>query len=543
MFRASIGLAACAVPVVAALLMAVGSSRALAQAPTQGSVAVAPEDRARCEALRSTDFSQIADAPTQIQSVTIEPLHADNPDVCKVVGYVGRNTGFMLALPLHDWNGKYAQGGCGGACGVTTPWWCYDAVRRGYACMSSDMGHRSNVGDWQWARDNTELRADFGFRSTHLVSIAGKAIAASYEGHAPSHAYFMGCSTGGRQAYVLAQRFPEDFDGIIAGSAPHSETGSGLQLAWTTLANLDADGGYILQERQARLLHQAVVDACDMNDGLKDGLIGDPRRCKFDPAVLGCKANAGGDQCLTPRQVEAARKMYRGPVDSVGKPIGTQGGVMPGSELNWIGDYMPRGDRQPQYVAFMTSFFRYAGFDPSPPRDWKLQDLDFDRDRRKMDAAEMIYNAQNPDLRAFEKRGGKIVAFQGWSDTSVVPAGTVDYYDSVTRTMGGLDKTTGFYRLFMIPGMRHCSADSEGGDNIDYLEALENWVERGRPPEQLIGYQVQNPGPIYSTPIFPIPPDWIRRTRVAFPYTDEAHYRGHGDPDDPANWTRVKSVR
>ena len=361
----------------------------------------------------------------------------------------------------------------------------------------------------------------------------------AYLGHAPSRAYFMGCSTGGRQAYVEAQRFPDDFDGIIAGSAPHSETGSGYQLAWTVLANMDGDGGYILHEREAHLLHDAVVKQCDLNDGIADGLIGDPRMCRFDPGVLACKAATSDDRCLTPKQVAAARKMYGGPVDATGRRIGTQGGVMPGSELNWIGDYMPRGDRQPQYVAFMTSFFRYMGFDPPPPAGWTLKDLDFVRDRPRMAAAEVPHNAQNPDLREFERRGGKLIGFQGWSDTSVVPLGTLDYYDTVTRTMGGLAKTQDFYRLFVVPGMRHCSADSEGADNIDFLTALDTWVETGRAPDALVGAQVDHPTPVFSTPLFPLPRELVRRTRVVFPYPDVARYKGRGDPDDPANWSRV----
>ena len=515
---------------------------ALAHGQTRASPDRPAAARAACAALRTTDFSNVEDAPIQLQAAVVTALAPGQPEVCKVDGYVGRSTGFMLALPLHDWNGKYAQGGCGGACGITTPYWCFDAVDRGYACLSSDMGHRSGLADWQWAKDDIELRSDFGYRSTHFAALAGKALTTAYLGRAPSRSYFMGCSTGGRQAYVEAQRFPADFDGIIAGAAPHSETGSGYQLAWTTLANLDADGKYILQERQARLLHEAVVRQCDLNDGVEDGLIGDPRRCRFDPGVLACKAGASDDRCLTPPQVAAARKMYGGPVDPQGRRIGTQGGVMPGSELNWIGDYVPRGDRQPQYVAFMTSFFRSMGFDPSPPAGWKLADLDFVRDRARMAAAEVPHNAQNPDLREFRQRGGKLIGFQGWSDTSVVPLGTVDYYDTVTRTMGGLAKTQDFYRLFLVPGMRHCSADSEGADNIDFLGALDAWVEKGEAPDALVGYQVDHPTPIFSTPIFPIAPELIRRTRLVFPYPDEARYQGRGDPNDRAAWSRVPGL-
>ncbi len=521
--------------------------------PQTGNAQTSQADaRSRCLALRTADFTQIADAPAQLQTVVVASLGPNQPEVCRADGYVAPNTGFTLVLPLQDWNGKYLQGGCGGACGSAAPWWCNDAVQRGYACLGQDMGHRSTTADWLWAHDDLARRAEFGYRSTHATAVAGKAIAAAYLGRAPAHAYFMGCSTGGRQAHVLAQRFPGDFDGIVAGAAPHNEVGSGLQLAWTVRANLDGDpakaASYILQEPQARLLHSAVVQACDMNDGLKDGLIGDPRRCRFDPGTLACKAGGADDtgdagaSCLNPAQVGAARKMYAGPTDAAGRPIGTQGGVMPGSELNWIGDYMPRGERLPQYVAFMTSFFRHAGFDPSPPATWQLSDLDFTRDRDRMAAAEFIYNAQNPDLREFKQRGGKMIGFQGWGDTSVVPLGTLDYYDTVTRTMGGLDKTRDFYRLYMVPGMRHCSGDGSGGDVIDFLAALEAWVEAGRAPDALVGRNVDWRGPITSFPIFPVPAAQVRLTRVHYPYPDEARYAGPGDPDDPANWRKVRGL-
>ena len=455
--------------------------------------------------------------------------------MCRIDGTVLGNSGFMLDLPVHGWNGKYLQQGCGGACGVTAFYWCFDALKRGYACLGTDMGHRSGLADWRWARDDIPRKADFGFRATHAAALAGRAITHAFYAAPVSRAYFMGCSTGGRQAYTLAQRYPADFDGIVAGSAPHSESGSGLQLAWSVRSNMDAQGGYILQAPQAHLLHDAVTRLCDMNDGVKDGLIGDPRRCHFDPGALACKPGDAGADCLTAAQIGAARKMYAGPHDSHGQQIGTQGGLMPGSELNWIGDYMPRGDKPPQYVGFMTSFFRNMAFDPSPPESWTLADLDFDRDPQRLGNSASLFDATNPDLRSYKARGGKLLAFQGWNDTSVVPSGTIDYYEAATREMGGHAALASFYRLFMIPGMRHCSSNSDGADVIDYLGALEAWVEKGQAPDRLVGHQVAWPAPVISTPVFPVAPELIRKTRVAFPYPAEARFLG-GDADDPSRW-------
>jgi hypothetical protein len=505
-------------------------------AHTPAAYAQRPNDTAaRCAALPGQDFSQIQDAPARIETAVIVMMRPTPTRICQADGFVSGNDGFSLALPLTGWNGKYAQGGCAGACGVTVPFWCFDAVKRGYACLSGDMGHRGKLSDWSWARDNVALKADFGFRSTHAYALAGRAITAAFYGSAPKHAYFMGCSTGGRQAYTEAQRFPTDFDGIIAGSPPLSEVGSGLQLAWSVLSNIDASGHFILLAPQATLLHQAVLGQCDMNDGVKDGMIGDPRLCHFDPGTLLCKTGSAGDQCLTPAQVAAARKMYAGPHDTHGQAIGTEGGLMPGSELNWIGDYMPKGDKPPQYLSFMTSFFRYIAFDPAPPTSWNLSDLDFDHDPARFGDAATLFDATNPDLHGFRDAGGKLLAFQGWEDTSVVPMGTLNYYDAVTREMGGVARTHDFYKLFVVPGMRHCSSDSDGADVIDYLGALDDWVETGQSPQSLLGHQVIWPGPIVSTPIFPVPAADIRKTRVVYPYPAEAKFLG-GDPNDPGSW-------
>ena len=250
-----------------------------------------------------------------------------------------------------------------------------------------------------------------------------------------------------------------------------------MQLAWTVKAGLRADGSEILGIPEAQLLHRAVVTACDMNDGVEDSLIGDPRHCRFDPASLACKAtSASRGTCLSTEQVTAARKFYSGPLDSKGRPIGHQGGVMPGSELFWIGDYIDGPGRPAQYRHFIAYVFRYLAFNPSAGPDWTLADFDFDRDPARLAINETLYRADNPDLRGFRDVGGKFIGFQGWSDTSIVPSGTVDFYETVMRTMGGRAATQAFFRFYAVPGMRHCSSDGDGADSIDFLTALEAWV-------------------------------------------------------------------
>ena len=495
---------------------------------------------AACGKVRAVDFGTLPDAPTSIISAAIIKYGPDNREVCQIEGVINPTIGFKIVMPTSGWNGKYIQGGCGGACGTTKLFWCDDPLRRGYACLGSDMGHQGGVGDWRWAWNNIQLQGDFGFRSTHVAALAGKAVVAAYYGKEPVLSYYWGCSTGGRQAYHEAEFYPQDFAGIVGGSPPLNETGSAVQIAWTVKANLRADGSEILGVPEAQLLHKAVVAACDMNDGLKDGLIGDARLCRFDPKKLVCKpGQTGRGTCLSGEQAEAARRMYAGPQDSKGRPIGFYGGVMPGSELNWIGDYIDGPTRKAQYRDFIANVFRYIGFNPGPGPTWTLKDLDFDRDPERLQINEAMYRADNPDFRLFKAAGGKFIGFQGWSDTSIVPMGTIDFYETVARTMGGYDKTKQFFRFYAVPGMRHCSSDGDGADNIDFLTALEDWVERGKAPDMLIGHNFDWRGVTYVAPVWPRPVDQIRFSRPAFPYPDQAIYRGSGDPSDPKSWRRV----
>jgi feruloyl esterase len=280
-----------------------------------------------------------------------------------------------------------------------------------------------------------------------------------------------------------------------------------------------------------------------MNDGLADGVIGDPRRCNFHIESLQCKAGSASKECLSAAQVEAARKIYSGPVDGAGRPIGRTGGAMLGSELYWLGDYVYGNGRDPQYVAFIQNFLRYAAFDPPAGPKWKLADLDAVKDSRRIGLNEFLFDATNPDLRAFKAGGGKMIGFQGWADTSVVPMQYVDYYETVTRTMGGARNTQDFYRLFTVPGMRHCSADGAGGDAIDYLTALEQWVEQGKAPEVLIGANFDWGGPPTRAPVFPLDPTRVRFTRPAYLYPAVPVYKGKGDPKQADNYRPSVELR
>ncbi|MDH7973251.1 tannase/feruloyl esterase family alpha/beta hydrolase [Sphingomonas sp. AR_OL41] len=528
----------------------VAATLALAGTPAwarPNSIPVPADPAKACAAVKAADFSQLLDAPTGIITATVLPFRSDNHEygptnieICEVIGFVAPTIGFKLIMPTKGWNGKYLQGGCGGGCGTTKLFWCDDPLRRGYACLGSDMGHQGNVGDWRWAWNNIQLQGDFGFRSTHVASLAGKAVVAAFYGRPARLSYYWGCSTGGRQAYHEAEFYPADFAGIVGGSPPLNETGSAVQIAWTVKANLRADGSEILGVPEAQLLHRAVVDLCDMNDGIKDGLIGDARACRFNPATIICKAGQSGrGTCLTAEQAEAARRMYAGPHDSKGKAIGYYGGVMPGSEINWVGDYIDGPTRKAQYRAFIANVFRYIGFNPGPGPNWTLNDLDFDRDPARLQINEALYRADNPDFRLFRAAGGKFISFQGWSDTSIVPLGTVDFYETVARTMGGYARTKDFFRFYAVPGMRHCSADGDGADNIDTLTALENWVEQGSAPDMLIGYNFDWHGPATAAPVWPLDPARVRFARPLFPYPEQAIYRGSGDANDPKNWRRV----
>ncbi len=489
----------------------------------------------QCQALQSQDFSTIIDASTHVMATRAVAAANEFPAYCQVKGYVSSAIEFELRLPLENWNGKFIQRGCGGFCGSIFIDACNNHVKDGYACIASDMGHTSTAIDAKWAYNDLQAEIDFGYRATHVVTVTGKVITESFYENAPQRSYFMGCSTGGRQGLVEAQRFPHDFDGIVAGAPVIDETGAGMELLWTVVANRDDDGKQILPARKVPMLHEAVIAKCDMNDGIEDGLIGDARECDFDPSELQCLGQ-DRDNCLTTAQVETVNKIYQGPVTSDGKALYT-GGAQRGSELNWLGNYISEDGGLSVYENFMGDMFRYLNFMPDPGPSWKQTDFDFDEDYKRLGLMEAIYTGSNPDLRKFKARGGKLLTYQGWRDQSVVPLNIIDYYEMVTRTMGGQESTLDFYRLFMIPGMNHCSG-GEGAYAIDYLAYMEDWVENGNAPDVLIGVHPNVRVDSAGTDL-PLEADQVDFSRPAFPYPARAQYDGKGDPSSASSFIRV----
>jgi hypothetical protein len=486
-------------------------------------VASAPARALDCGALASKDFSAVPEAPMQITRAQAVAETADNPAYCQVVGYIAPNIGIEMRLPdAESWNGKFLMQGCGGFCGARYAQRCDEYVTGGYACIVSDMGHQSTGLDAKWAYNNLQAEFDFGTRSTHVTAVAGKALVAAAYGRPHNYAYFTGCSTGGLQGFFSAQRFPNDFDGIVAGAPVLHRTGAGVQLLWSVMANLDENNKPILKQEQLPTVHAAAIAACDADDGLEDGLIDDPRECDFDPAELLCSGEPNRD-CLTQAQVDVVRKIYQGPVNSSGEALYT-GGAMPGSELNWIGNYVGTDDELPVYYRMMGDMFRYMSFTEDPGPDWDPRNFDFDANPDRFSAMEQLWTAVNPDLRRFQRRGGKLLAYQGWRDQSIVPLNMIDYYEVTTRTMGGLAATREFFRLFMVPGMNHC-VGGPGPDSINYLSNLEAWVERGEAPEALIGEHIEDGQMKYRRPMYP--------------YPDRARFRG-GDPDDASSFRRIR---
>lgn len=482
----------------------------------------------------------LPDAATVLTQASAVGASAALPAFCRVRGYVQPQVGFELRLPLAGWNGRLLMQGCGGMCGFIKIEAADDALARGYAVVSTDMGHKGTGSSAAWAYDNRAAEIDFGWRATHVVAVAAKALIDLYYARPPERAYFRGCSTGGRQGLVAAQRFPQDFDGIIAGAPVLDETGvAALHLLWSARTNLDAARRPILDAAKLPALRAAVLEACDALDGVRDGVLQEPTACGFDPRQMLCPAGQSRPDCLTPAEADVVARIYAGFHDASGRRAFT-GGMSRGSEYEWAPAFIGAQGRAGLIVerdTLVSQMLQFMVFDPDPGPGYSVFDFDFERDPPRLALTEPLYSARNPDLRAFRDRGGKLLVYHGWDDLEIPPALTLDYHEVLTRTMGGPQATGEFLRLFMVPGMAHCRR-GPGADAIDYLSALEQWDATGTPPGQLLAHRLQKPQSYDGLPVvrFPLPPDAYEWSRPVPAWPAVAAYDGRGDWRDPARW-------
>jgi feruloyl esterase len=456
---------------------------------------------------------------------------------------------FALWLPPTGWNGKYRQEGNGGWAGAINYASLIDPLRRGYAVAGTDDGHEGNGLSASWAIGHPEKLIDFGYRAVHETSVQAKALVRAFYGREAERSYFDGCSDGGREALMEAQRYPDDFNGILAGAPANNWSRLFTGFVWNEHALLKTPVSAIPPSKLP-VIQRAVVAACDSIDGVKDGLIEDPRACRFDPAALLCKASDGAN-CLTAPQVEALKKIYSGPRNSrtnetifTGLPPGTE--AIPGGWSTWVAPEKVAGAIQ---FAFGNSYYGAAVFeDPN----WDFRTMDFDRDVRIADLKTgAILNATSADLRSFRAAGGKLIQYHGWGDAAIPAPSSIEYYESVrtflskypdARTQGSRP-TEDFYRLFLVPGMAHCGGGigpnrfgngpsvSRIDPESDAFSALERWVERGIAPDQIIGT-----GTVADDPSKTL-------TRPLCPYPNVARYRGSGDINDAASFACVAPAR
>jgi hypothetical protein len=467
------------------------------------------------------------------------------PAHCVVEGEVNKHTGpdgneygdkFQLRMP-DAWNGRFLFQGGGGLDGILNPAVGFthagfkSALARGYAVVSTDGGHQAkNPMDAAFGSD-PQARADYQFRSTDLVANVAKKIVAAYYGSAPQHSYMAGCSNGGREAMMAALRYPDLFDGVIAGDPAFDLTRAAVAEAWFSIkmadiAPKDANGmpqlSKAFSESDLKLVVNGVLQACDELDGLKDGMIDDPGQCHFNPSTLQCKS-AKDDSCLSQEQVKALKITFAGPVDSKGNALYSDwpydaGIADPGWRIWILGNQVMPAINVMIYPQFVNQVALPSG---EPPIKGTFA-FDFDKDPQRINQSAKLINADSTDLVPFRKRGGKLILYTGMSDPVFSADDLIGYYVRLANSSGGIESTHSFARLFRIPGMNHC-AGGAALDTFDDLTAIQDWVEEGVAPKQLTATGRAFPG----------------RSRPLCPYPQISKYNGKGSTDDAANFSCV----
>jgi feruloyl esterase len=472
---------------------------------------------ATCESVASIELRHAAitlAAPVEAGAFPAPPGRGPNagavfktlPAFCRVAATLKPSSDSEIKIevwmPSAGWNGKLQSVGNGAWAGTISYPAMATALAAGYAAASTDTGHTGNNADF--IPDHPEKVVDFAYRAVHEMTAASKAIVAAYYGDGPQYSYWNGCSTGGRQAMAEAQRYPADYDGIVAGAPANYTTKLQGSQVWTSAMTHKNEAGYIPPAKYVAV-HKAALDQCDALDGVKDGVIEDPTRCKFDPKVIECKGE-DGPACLTAPQVELARRIYAGP--------GFFPGLEPGSEMGWSTLSGPKpmdlAVEVYKYLVFQDPKWDYLTFNP---------EADVARADKTVSGA---MNSVDPNLKPLFAHGGKLLQYHGWADPGIAPESSVNYYKSVLEAMGGKAKVNDGYRLFMVPGMGHCGG-GDGTSTFDMVSALDQWVVQGKAPDKIVASKVVNGAAV--------------RTRPLCPYPQVATYKGSGSSDDAANFT------
>jgi feruloyl esterase len=450
-----------------------------------------------------------------------KPAPRATADMCRVQlrlsPVAGSNIKVEVWLPK-QWNRKLmglGGGGFDGSLGPNGTDALGKAVGQGYATVATDVGHTPTPSLETWVHDQPEKLVDFGHRGNHLAAVVAKQVVVAYYGRPANKSYFVGCSNGGRDAIMEASRYPTDYDGVVAGAPAVHYLAVVTQLVWYSRA-VGAPGLAAGLNGKLGLVHDAILKKCDALDGVTDGVLENPRQCRFDPAELACKSGDGA-ACLTQPQVTALQKIYGGARLGDGELVidppspGSEGAA--GNWEAWVTGPVPAIAGQ--------EFYRWMVYDKP---GWKIDEFDLDRDYRAARARlGPIINADNQDLAAFTRRGGKLIVYQGWDDPAITPNSTIRFFEEAKRRIG--PRLSNQLRLFMVPGMMHCGG-GPGATTFDMQRALEDWMERGKAPDRVLALKSDGGAPKPTHPL------------CAWPAT--ARYLGKGSPRDAANYVCTK---
>jgi hypothetical protein len=504
---------------------------------------VAPVFAADCASLKSLKLENttITSAESFVAGAAVSisesrPAVTGLPAFCRVMGVMRPTSDsvirFEVWLPEHEWNGRFLGVGNGGFAGYMAYDELVNYLKRNFAVAGSDAGHQAEATDASWAWHHPEKVKDFGWRAVHLTRLRAAEIIAAYYGKRDQKAYFDSCSDGGREALMEAQRFPEDYNGILAGAPAN---------AWSTMLG---SAVYLIQPRQLDprsyfsdlklpAIRKASLEACDKLDGVKDGIINDPSKCHFDPQVLLCKGEETLD-CLTAPQIKTLRSIYNGASDGQGRTIFP--GFTPGDESGWREWLIGSDPTAPSGARYLENYFRYI---VTGDVKWNEAAADPAESLRQSREKAADLDSTNPDLGKFSARGGKLILYHGWNDQAIPPYNTIDYYKSVQKQMGA-SNADAFLRLYMAPGVEHCAGgpgasffgqfglETAKGSKYGLFDSLVDWVEKGSPDEAIYATKYGQGG--NGAPK-------VVMTRPLCAYPKVARYSGSGDTNDAANFT------